>query len=112
MLQGRQLKKNSFRPKMAKKCQFLAESSVLLDGVVGCRAPYPIFRVSDPLKRGLNRIGAMSRVFQGLQHQKTSLFAPNYQKMSLKHCFFRPKKTLKREYFRLFCLFSGPNPVF
>ena len=31
MLQGRQHKMNSFRSKMAKKCQFLAENSVFLE---------------------------------------------------------------------------------
>ena len=40
-----------------------------------CRAPYPILRVPHPLKRGSDGIGATSRVFQTLQHQKTSLFA-------------------------------------
>ena len=32
-------KKNSFRPKMAKNCQFFAENSVFLAGVVSFRAP-------------------------------------------------------------------------
>ena len=69
-LQGRQHKKKSFRPKMAKNCQFFAENSVFLAGVVSFRAPYPILRVPNPVRCVWNCIGATYWVLQGRQHRK------------------------------------------
>ena len=40
---------------MAKVCQLFAENSIFLAGVVSCRAPYPILRVADTLKRFWNQ---------------------------------------------------------
>ena len=63
-------KKNSFFPKMVKNCQFVAKNGVFLAGVVSCRAPYPIFRVPDPVKFVYDWIGAPYWVLQGRQHKK------------------------------------------
>ena len=68
-------KKAVFAQKWQKNATSWPKTVFFFAGVLSCRAPYPILRVSDQLKRGLNRIAARSGVFQSLQHQKTSLFA-------------------------------------
>ena len=86
-------KKNSFRPKMAKNCQFFAENSVFLAGVVSFRAPYPILRVPNPVKCVWNCIGATYWVLQGRQHRKKNSFSP---KMA-ENCQFLAKNSVFSE---------------
>ena len=73
-------KKNSFRPKMAKNCQFFAENSVFLAEVVSFRAPKPILRVPDPVKCVWNCIGTTYWVLQGRQHRKKTVFVQKWPK--------------------------------
>ena len=75
-------KKNSFRPKMAKNCQFFAENSVFLAGVVSFRAPYPILRVPNPVKCVWNCIGATYWVLQGHQHRKKTVLVQKWPKIA------------------------------
>ena len=75
-------KKNSFRPKMAKNCQFFAENSVFLAGVVSFRAPYPIPRVPNPVECVWNCIGATYWVLQGRQHRKKTVLVQKWPKIA------------------------------
>ena len=75
-------KKNSFRPKMAKNCQFFAENSVFLAGVVSFRAPYPILRVPNPVKCVWNCIGATYWVLQGRQHRKKTVLVQKWPRIA------------------------------
>ena len=72
--------KKSFRPRMAKTCQFFAENSVFLAGVVSFRAPYPILRVPDPVKCVWNCIGATYWVLQGRQQRKKTVLVQKWPK--------------------------------
>ena len=78
-------KKNIFRRKMAKKCQFLAQIRVFWVRLVSWSPPYPILRVLDPKKDVLHAIEAIEQVFQGRHHQKNTIFRP---KMAKKMPFF------------------------
>ena len=76
---------------MAKNFQFFAENSVLLAGVVSCRAPYRILRVPNRLKCVWNNIGATYWVLPGRQHRKNQLSSKDGQKMpnfGRKQCIF------------------------
>ena len=78
-------KKNIFRRKMAKKCQFLAQIRVFWVRLVSRSPPYPILRVLDSEKDVLHAIEAIEQVFQGRHHQKNTIFRP---KMAKKMPFF------------------------
>ena len=65
-------KKNIFRRKMAKKCQFLAQIRVFWVRLVSWSPPYPILRVLDSEKDVLRAIEAIEQVFQGCHHQKNT----------------------------------------
>ena len=60
VFQGRHhQKKNIFRPKMAKKCQFLAQIRVFWVRLVNWSPSYPILRVLDSEKDVLHAIEAI-----------------------------------------------------
>ena len=82
---GATTKKNIFRRKMAKKCQFLAQIRVFWVRLVSWSPPYPILRVLDSEKDVLHAIEAIEQVFQGRHHQKNTIFRP---KMAKKMPFF------------------------
>ena len=116
VLQGCGHKKEiSFRPKMAKDCQFLAENSVFLAAVVSYRAPYPILRVPDPLKRVSNCIGPTYRVLQGRQHKNNSLcrkMAKNCHFLAENSVFSSLKRPSNGETSGYFARFQVPSPYY
>ena len=69
-----------FRPKMAKKGQFLPQISVFWPRVVSSCTPYPILRMLDSKIDVLHAIEPIEQVFQGRHHHKKPFFAQKWPK--------------------------------